>query len=90
MQEIEQTKNGKRVFPFCEKTAYNICDRIGYYPHFFRLSRITNLFDSIDPRTNRPFTIAKVHSFTGLNPYSLRFYIGLVDIESVAESFSKK
>jgi integrase len=29
------------LFPFSRQTAWRICHRYGYYPHFFRMSRIT-------------------------------------------------
>jgi hypothetical protein len=41
---IEETAEGKRVFPYCGKTGYNIVRRAFKYPHLFRLSRITKFF----------------------------------------------
>ena len=42
---VENTEKGKRVWGYSGKTAYNIVDRVfPAYPHFFRLSRITNFF----------------------------------------------
>jgi len=42
---IQKTPLDAKVFPFCEITAWNIMERaFGCYPHFFRLSKITNFF----------------------------------------------
>ena len=79
---IEQAKNKKRVFTFCPMTAWNILDRIGFYPHFFRLSRITNFF-------LEGWTIAQVRSWTGLTLNALNYYIGLVDIQKMGKSLAK-
>lgn len=68
------------VWTFCEKTAYNIVNRIiPAYPHYFRLSRITNFF--LDG-----WTIAQVRSWTGLTLKALNYYVGLVDIAKMGES----
>lgn len=81
-REIEQAKKNKRVFRFSPRTAYNIIDRIGFYPHFFRLSRITNFF-------LEGWTIAQVRSWTGLTLNALNYYIGLVDIKKMGESLAR-
>jgi hypothetical protein len=83
VKAIEQTKPNCRVFLFSDKTAYNIVHRVFHYPHFFRLSRITNFF-------LEGWTIAQVHSWTGLSLKALDFYLGLVDIEKMGESLAKR
>jgi len=82
-QEIEATPKGKRVFPFCPKTAYNIVRRAFKYPHLFRLSRITNFF-------SEGYTIAEIHSWTGLSVSALDYYIGLVSISKMAKGMVRK
>lgn len=80
---IENTKPGAKVFPFCRKTGYNIVRHAGFhYNHYFRLNRITNFF--LDG-----WTIAQVHSWTGLTLKALDHYMGLVDIQRMGESLSK-
>ena len=80
---IRETPRGERIWRFCPKTAYNIVDRaFGFYPHFFRLSRITNFF-------LEGWTIAQVHSWTGLTLSALDFYLGLVDVTHMGMSLSK-
>jgi len=81
-QAIENTRTGERVFPFCDKTGYNIVRRAFKYPHLFRLSRITNFF-------LEGWTIAQVRSWTGLSLAALNFYVGLVDIAKMGESLAK-
>ncbi len=81
---VENTKDGRRVFPYSKKTGYNIVDRVFKYPHLFRLSRITNFFD--DPR----WSIAAVRSWTGLSLKALDFYLGLVSVKKMGESLAKK
>jgi integrase len=84
VEAISETGKGKRIWPYCAKTGYNIVDRaFGFYPHFFRLSRITNFF-------LEGWTIAQVHSWTGLTLKALDFYIGLVDINKMGMSLSKR
>ena len=80
---IEKTLKGQRVFPFCDKTAYNIVRRAFKYPHLFRLSRITNFFVA-------GWTIAEIHSWTGLSVSALNYYIGIVAISKMAKSMVKK
>jgi len=83
VREVQQTKKEKRVFRFCPMTAWNILDRIGYYPHFFRLSRITNFF-------LEGWTIPQVRSWTGLTLTSLNYYVGLVDVKRMGESLARR
>ncbi len=82
-EAIEQTKPGERVFPYSLKTGYNIVRRAFHYPHFFRLSRITNFF--LDG-----WTIAEVKSWTGLTLSALNYYVGRVDIARMGDSLAKK
>ncbi len=51
----------------------------GFYPHFFRLSRITNFFAE-------GWTIAQVHSWTELTLKALDSYMGLVDVDRMGMS----
>lgn len=79
---IEETRPHKRVFPYCSRTGYNIVSRAFKYPHLFRLSRITNFF-------LEGWTIAQVHSWTGLTLKALDYYIGLVDVARMGQSLAK-
>jgi len=81
---IKDTKEKKPLFPFSKKTSYNIMDQAGFhYSHYCRLSRITNFF--LDG-----WTIAQVHSWTGLSLTALNYYLGLVDIEQMGKSLMTK
>jgi len=80
---IEHTEKNSRVWPYCKKTGYNIVHRVYAYPHFFRLSRITNFF-------LEGWSIAQVRSWSGLTLRALEFYVGLVDIMKMGESLGKK
>jgi len=81
---IEKTKPNERVFTYSKKTCYNIMRRAGFhYPHFCRLSRITNFF-------LEGWTIPQVHSWTGLSLRALNFYLGIVDIDKMGKSLIKK
>jgi integrase len=80
---IVKTNANERVFPYSKKTCYNIMQRAGFhYPHFCRLSRITNFF-------LEGWTIPQVHSWTGLSLRALNFYLGLVDIDKMGRSLIK-
>lgn len=82
-EAVESTKLGQRVWPYSDKTGYNIVRRSFKYPHLFRLSRITNFFDE-------GWTIAQVHSWTGLTLKALDYYVGLVDVKRMGESLGAK
>lgn len=75
---IEHTREGKRVFPYCSKTGYNIVARVFKYPHLFRLSRITWFLD-------HGWSVAKVRSWTGLSIQALEYYVGLVETRKMGE-----
>ncbi len=80
---MENTEEGERVWPYSDKTGYNIVDRVFKYPHFFRLSRITNFF-------LEGWTIAQVRSWTGLSLAALNYYVGLVDVTRMGESLGQR
>lgn len=83
VEAVKDTKQGARVFPYSDRTGYNIVARAFKYPHLFRLSRITNFF-------LEGWTIPQVHSWTGLTLKALDYYIGLVDVKRMGESLAKK
>lgn len=69
----------ERVFNFCSRTAYNITERfLDTYPHYFRLSRITN-------ELNKGRTIPEMKTFTGLTLTALDSYVGIVTIDKIAK-----
>lgn len=81
---IRSTKSGQRIFPYCRKTGYNVIVRaFGFYPHFFRLNRITNFF-------LEGWSIAEVRTWTGLTLTALDYYVGLVNIQKMGMSLAKK
>jgi len=74
ISSVEDTGEGEKVFPYSRKTGYNIVSRVfPSYPHFFRLSRITQMF-------NDGWTLTEVRSWTGLTLNALNYYIGLASI----------
>lgn len=80
---VNQTQPEQRVWSYCRKTGYNIVQRVYAYPHFFRLNAITNFFDE-------GWTIAQVHSWTGLTLSALEHYIGVVDVTKMGESLVRR
>lgn len=82
-EAITKTEAGDRVFPYSSKTGYNIVSRVFTYPHYFRLSRITNFL-------SQGYTIPQLRSWTGLTLTALNYYVGLVSIHEMGESFRKK
>jgi integrase len=81
---IKSTPPHTKIFPYSRKTGYNIIDRaFGFYPHFFRLNRISNFFLA-------GWTIIQIHSWTGLTLKALDFYIGLVGNQNMGMSLTKK
>lgn len=82
LDAVKKTKPGERVWPYSDKTGYNIVRRVFKYPHYHRLSRITNFFLA-------GYTIAQVHSWTGLTLKALDAYVGLVDVIKMGESLGK-
>lgn len=84
VNQTENAQEGSRIFDFSDKTAYNIMRRAGFfYPHYCRLSRITNLFAAGK-------SIAEVKSFTGLSLKALDFYVGKVALLKIADSLGKE
>jgi integrase len=77
-QSVEETKQGKRVFPYCRATGYNVVARVFTYPHHFRLTRISFLA--------MKFSVLQLVNYTGLNPATLKFYMGRTDIEKMGEA----
>ena len=80
---VEQTEQGRRVWPYSKKTGYNIVARAFKYPHWFRLSRITRFFLA-------EWSIAEVRSWTGLSLKALDYYVGLVSVQRMGESLRPK
>jgi integrase len=80
---ILETRKDQRVFPYSPATAYRIVRRVFKYPHYFRLSRITWFFQ-------QGFTIAELHSWTGLSLKALDYYLGLVSIDRMGKTMSGK
>lgn len=71
---VEHTDTKQKVFPFSRQTGYNVIVRVfPTYPHFFRLNRITQMF-------NEGWTISEVQNWTGLTLASLNYYVGLANI----------
>jgi len=83
LEALRDTKHRERVFPYCDKTGYNIVRRAFKYPHLFRLSRITNFF-------LEGYTIPEVKSWTGLTLKALNYYVGLVSVKRMGESLGRK
>lgn len=73
-----------KVWDFCRSTAFNIIKRVwpNYYPHYLRLSRITNLLGE--------YPISDVLSFTGLHPKNLAPYSGIVSVKNIGEGFKRR
>lgn len=86
---IIKTPKGERLFPFTDRTAYNIVRRVFKYPHWFRLSRITWFFLP-HPEIGRPqgFSIAEVRNWTGLSLRALDYYVGLAKLDEMGKALS--
>jgi integrase len=75
----QQTQDDERFFTFSRTTAYRLCYKaFNVYPHFFRMNRITQLF-------NQGFSIAQVQNFTGLSLNAIDHYIGSADISQIGD-----
>jgi integrase len=82
VESIEKTKPGKRVFPYCRKTGYNVVHRVFKYPHYHRLTRITWFFQ-------HGYNIVQVRSWTGLSLSALEYYVGLLALSDMGKSLGK-
>lgn len=70
---VQDLEPEERLFSFSRVTGWRIVRRsFNRYPHYFRLNRITDLFE-------RGFTITQIKSWTGLTLQSLEYYVGVVD-----------
>ena len=83
VETLKDRQPKEQVWPYCRKTGYNIVKRVFAYPHYHRLSRITQFF--LDGHT-----IAEVKSWTGLTLKALDYYVGLVSIHKMGKSLKKK
>ena len=83
VDSVRATQKDKRVWPYCRKTGYNVVHRVFHYPHYHRLTRITQFF-------LEGFTIPQVQSWTGLSLRALNYYIGLVDVSKMGASLRPK
>ena len=90
LEVVERTMEGRRVWPYCRKTGYNVVHRVFAYPHYHRLSRITWFFMP-HPEIGRSqgFSIAEVRSWTGLSLKALDYYVGLVAIAKMGKALGK-
>jgi len=81
---IEETPDGKRVFPYSPRTCYNIMHRAGlYYPHLSRLTRITTFFQ-------KGYKNIDLKSWTGLSLPALDYYAGLAETSKMGKSLAEK
>ena len=76
---VQRAEPGGYVFPFSDKTAYNVVRRVFKYPHFYRLSRITKFYEQGNTNT-------QLKSWTGLTLTALDSYAGRVDIMKMGKS----
>lgn len=73
------TRKGQRVFPYCSKTGYTIVARVFKYPHYLRLTRLTNLFRA-------GYTIDQVRSWSGHKSLaSLEPYVGYSKLDEMGK-----
>ncbi len=83
-EAVEDTKPKKRVWPYSRTTGYLIVARVFNYPHHLRLSKFTAL--ARFTKDGKRFGLAQLVNWTGLNPVTLGFYIGIVDIEEMGKA----
>ena len=79
VKAVQDTPKGEQVFPFSDRTAYNIIRRVWKYPHLFRLTLITDYLQ-------QGRTIPEVKSWTGLTVVALEAYVGRVAISNMARN----
>lgn len=80
---IENTKPNERIWPYTTRTGYNIVRRAWKYPHFFRLTRITDFID-------KGYRMHHIKSWTTLSAAAIDAYVGLVELKKMGESLSEK
>jgi integrase len=74
---VDHTKKGQKVWPYSDKTVYNIVHRVFKYPHYHRLSRVTWIIEH--------YGILAARSWTGLSLQALEYYAGIVELKKVGE-----
>jgi len=80
VKTVSKTKPTRRVWKFSRVTAWKIVrDTFDRYPHYFRLNRITNLFE-------KKYSVSKLKSWTGLTLSSLNYYVGVVSVSELGEN----
>jgi integrase len=81
VKSFEGLKPEEKVWPYSRITGWRIVKRVFAYPHYHRLSRITNFFQ-------QGYTIAEVRSWTGLTLKALDYYVGVVAIEKMGKALN--
>lgn len=80
VKSVERTNPNRRIWSWSRTTAWKIITKtFDRYPHYFRLNRITNLFD-------KGFKISQVQNWTGLTLSSLNHYIGTSDTREIGKT----
>jgi len=79
--DVDPVENIK-VWGYSRSTGFNVVKRVfpELYPHFFRMSRISSLF-------NKGVPIDKIISFTGINLINLDWYIAKTDVLEIGEKY---
>jgi integrase len=83
LDALQSIKPDERIFPYCDKTGYNIVRRVWKYPHWFRLSRITNFIQ-------KGYRIADIKSWTSLRSDTIDSYVGRVELKEMGKSLIKE
>jgi hypothetical protein len=75
---IKDTQDGQKVFDYKTRTGYNIIRRAwNCYPHYFRLTRITDILDK--------FGFSGVKTLTTLTTGAMDYYVGIHDRIAIAD-----
>lgn len=72
-----ETSPKQKLWPYHRSTGWRIARRaFNRYPHYFRLNRITDLFE-------RGYTITQIRSWTGLSLVALEAYLAMVEVRQM-------
>jgi len=75
----------ERLFPYGYKRIYRLIKKTwsGYYPHYFRMNRITTLLQA-------GATIPEIQAVTGLSLNAIQHYIAHVGVKRVGQMLKKE
>lgn len=80
IEHAKAEQENRLIFPFSRWTGWRICKQVGVYPHFFRLSRFTQIADK--------YGLVYLMNFGGITADTANAYVGKVELRKKAKGIT--